>query len=157
MKNFFGVIGLIALSFYSIAQNKYAIIPKPTQLVQTAGSFLVTAQTKILIPRNNPDLRPLAEMLAERFLITSGMTLNIEEFDLTGFAPANTKAIIFMPLSPKSSDKTLGEEDYTLKVETNSVVLSASTVKGEFYALQSLLQLLPTEIYSSSADRKSVV
>jgi len=151
MKNFFGVIGLFALSFYSIAQNKYAIIPKPTQLVQTAGSFVVNAQTKILIPRNNPDLRPLAEMLAERFLITSSITLNIEEFDLAGFAPDNTKAIIFMPLGPKSGDKTLGEEDYALKVETNSVALSASTAKGEFYALQSLLQLLPTEIFSSSA------
>jgi hexosaminidase len=150
MKKFFGVIGLLVLSFCSIAQNKYAIIPKPTQLVQMAGTFLVNAQTKILIPRNNPNLRPLAEMLAERFLITSGMTLNIEEFDLKDFAPANTKAIIFMPLSSKSGDQTLGEEDYTLKVEANSVALSASTAKGEFYALQSLLQLLPTEIYSSS-------
>jgi hexosaminidase len=89
-------------------------------------------------------------MLAERFLITPDMTINIEEFDLKDFAPANTKAIIFMPLSSKSGDQTLGEEDYTIKVEANSVALSASTAKGEFYALQSLLQLLPTEIYSSS-------
>ncbi|MDZ7933662.1 MAG: glycoside hydrolase family 20 zincin-like fold domain-containing protein [Emticicia sp.] len=150
MKKVFSVLCLTVLSVCSFAQNKYAIIPKPTQLVQATGSFVVNAQTKILIPRNNQDLRPLAEMLAERFLITSGMTLNVEEFDLTGFAPANTKAIIFMPLSAKSGDKTLGEEDYTLKVETNSVALSASTAKGEFYALQSLLLLLPTEIYSSS-------
>ncbi len=150
MKKSFFILCGIALSFCSIAQNKYAIIPKPAQLVPAAGSFVINAETKILIPKSNPDLRPLAEMLAERLLVTSGMTLNIEEFDLTGFAPASTKAIIFMPLSAKSSSKSLGEEDYTLKVESNIVVLSAATAKGEFYALQSLLQLLPTEIYSSS-------
>ncbi len=150
MKKSFFILCLIALSFCSIAQNKYAIIPKPAQLVPALGSFIINAETKILIPKSNPNLRPLAEMLAERLLITSGMTLDIEEFNVTGFAPANTKAIIFMPLNPKSGSKTLGEEDYTLKVESNNVTLSASTPKGEFYALQSLLQLLPTEIYSSS-------
>ena len=150
MKKSFFILCLIALSFCSIAQNKYAIIPKPAQLVPALSSFVIDAQTKILIPKSNPDLRPLAEMLAERLLITSGMTLDIEEFDQTGFAPTNTKAVIFMPLNLKSGNKSLGEEDYTLKVESNNVAISASTAKGEFYALQSLLQLLPTEVYSSS-------
>ena len=49
MKKFFGVIGLLLLSFCSIAQNKYAIIPKPTQLVQMAGTFLVNEILGLLI------------------------------------------------------------------------------------------------------------
>ena len=121
------------------------------QLTPANGSFEVTAQTKILIPKNTEGIRALAEMLAERFLVTSGMSLEIEEFEMTGFALAQNKNIIFAPLSKKIGDKTLAEEDYALKVESSGIMLSASTNKGDFYALQSLLQLLPTEIYSSSA------
>lgn len=150
MKNFFSVLFLIMLSLNIMAQNKYEIIPKPIQLIPANGSFVVNAQTKILIPKNTEGIRALAEMLAERFLVTSGMTLEIEEFEMTGFAPAQNKNIIFAPLSKKSGDKTLAEEDYALKVESGGIMLSASTSKGDFYALQSLLQLLPTEIYSSS-------
>jgi hexosaminidase len=152
MKKLIGLLSLIAFSFLSFAQNKYAIIPKPTQLIATNGGFLVNSQTKILIPKNAPEIRPLAEMLAERFLVTSGMTLIIEEFELTGFAPIKNTNIIFAPLSKKSGDKTLGDEDYVLKVETNGIIISAATSKGDFYALQSLLQLLPSQIFSSSLE-----
>jgi hexosaminidase len=152
MKKLIGLLSLVVYSLASIAQNKYHIIPKPTQLTAANGDFLVSSQTKILIPKATEGIRPLAEMLAERFLITSGMTLAIEEFELTGFAHAQNKNIIFAPLSSKSGDKTLGDEDYALKVETNSIVLSAATSKGDFYALQSLLQLLPPQIFSSSLE-----
>ncbi len=52
MKKLIGLFSLIAFSFSSLAQNKYAIIPKPTQLLTTTGDFLVNAQTKILIPND---------------------------------------------------------------------------------------------------------
>ena len=146
MKKIFGLLCLVAYAFGSFAQNKYAIIPKPTQLTTANGSFIVNAQTKILIPKNNSDLRPLAELLAERFQITAGFALNIEEFE----GNPSSKAIVFMPLTSKVGDKTLLQEDYTLKVEDNGIILTGATAKGEFYALQSLLQLLPTQIYSSS-------
>lgn len=152
MKKIIGLLSLIAFSFLSFAQNKYAIIPKPTQLVTSNGQFLVTAQTKILIPNNTPEIRPLAEMLAERFLVTSGMALSIEAFEPTSFTSIKNKNIVFAPLSNKNGEQKLGEEDYALKVETNNILLSAATSKGDFYALQSLLQLLPSQIFSSSLE-----
>ncbi|CAH0996204.1 hypothetical protein EMA8858_02335 [Emticicia aquatica] len=151
MKKFISVLCLTALTFCGFAQNKYAIIPKPTQLTMANGFFTVNPQTKILIPKNTEGIRPLAEMLAERFLIVAGMRLNIEEFESPTLAVSQQKNIVFTPLNSKNADKPLGEEDYILKVESNSVIISAATAKGDFYALQSLLQLLPTQIYSSSS------
>jgi hexosaminidase len=155
MKIFFGIICLSVLSFCGFAQNNYAIIPKPTELIAKNGSFSVNGKTKILIPKNVDGIRPLAEMLAERFLITAGMTLSIEEFDPSNFMTVQNKNIVFAPLSKQSGNKSLGDEDYILKVETTKIILSATTSKGNFYALQSLLQLLPPQIFSSSLQNST--
>ncbi|WP_394990004.1 family 20 glycosylhydrolase [Emticicia sp.] len=152
MKKLIGLFSLLAFSFSSFAQNKYNIIPKPTQLLATTGEFLVNAQTKILIPKNAPEIRPLAEIIAERFLVTSGITLAIEEYELTSVPILKNQNIIFSLLKNKVGDQKLGEEDYVLKVASNGILLSAATSKGDFYALQSLLQLLPPQIFSSSLE-----
>ena len=153
MKYLIGCLSFFILSITAVAQNKYTIIPKPSELTPAAGEFLISAQTKILIPKNTTDIRPLAEMLAERILVSSGMTISIEEADITDNPSPKNKTIIFAPFSDKVYNKVLGEEDYILKVDANGIVLSAGTGKGEFYALQSLLQLMPPQIYSSSLEK----
>lgn len=153
MKKIFGCLSLLVLSFSTIAQNKYAIIPKPLELTPLAGEFTIDAQTRILIPKGAAEIRPLAEMLAERVAITSGITLPIEETDIPNtLVPAN-KTIVFTPYKEQIMNKVLGEEDYILKADTKGVILAGATGKGEFYALQSLLQLLPPQIFSSSLEK----
>ena len=78
MKKIFGCLSLLILSFSTIAQNKYAIIPKPLELTPLTGEFTIDAQTKILIPKGAAEIRPLAEMLAERVAVSAGITLRIE-------------------------------------------------------------------------------
>ncbi|RYU92969.1 glycoside hydrolase family 20 protein [Emticicia agri] len=153
MKKIFGLLSLLILSFSSIAQNKYAIIPKPLELTPLAGEFTIDTQTKILIPKGAADIRPLAEMLAERVVITSGIQLPIEEADISNsLVPAN-KTIVFAPYKEQVMNKMLGDEDYILKADAKGVILAGATGKGEFYALQSLLQLLPPQIFSSSLEK----
>lgn len=153
MKKILGFLSLLILSFSTIAQNKYTIIPKPLELTPLAGEFVIDAKTKIVIPKGSAEIRPLAEMLAERVAVTSGVTLSIEESDApSNLVPAN-KAIVFAPLKAKAMNKTLGEEDYILKADAKGIVIAAATGKGEFYALQSLLQLLPPQIFSSSLEK----
>lgn len=137
------------LSVSVLAQNKYPIIPKPASLTPQKGEFLLNSQTKILIPTAAPELRAIAEMLAERLQITAGFNIGIEE---TSWKPKmNLKnKIVFAPFSEFVDGKTLGSEDYSLQIQPSNIVLAASSAKGEFYALQSLLQLFPTEIYGSS-------
>src|SRR6218665_806671 len=97
MKKIFGLVSLLILSFSTIAQNKYAIIPKPLELTPQTGEFIIDAQTKILIPKGASEIRPLAEMLAERVAVSSGISLPIEEADIPNtLVPAN-KTIVFAP------------------------------------------------------------
>ncbi|MBA4851110.1 family 20 glycosylhydrolase [Emticicia sp. BO119] len=154
MKKIFGLLSLLLiLSVSTIAQNKYAIIPQPLELTPLAGEFTFDTQTKILIPKGAAGIRPLAEMLAERVEVTAGIKLPIEEADIpNSLIPAN-KTIVFAPLKEQVMNKMLGEEDYILKADAKGVILAGATGKGEFYALQSLLQLLPPQIFSSSPQK----
>ncbi|RFS18437.1 family 20 glycosylhydrolase [Emticicia sp. C21] len=153
MKKAFGLFSLLILAFSTIAQNKYAIIPKPLELTPLTGEFTIDAQTKILVPKGATEIRPLAEMLAERVVVTSGIKLLIEEADIPNtLVPAN-KTIVFAPYKEQVMNKILGDEDYILKADAKGVILAGATGKGEFYALQSLLQLLPPQIFSSSLEK----
>jgi hexosaminidase len=57
-------------------------------------------------------------------------------------------------LTTKDADATLGPEGYELSVSTNGVVIRAATAAGIFYGAQSLLQLLPPEIFSAKPVRE---
>jgi hexosaminidase len=153
MKKIFGVLCLFILTFSTIAQNKYAIIPKPLELTPMAGEFIIDTKTRILIPKGEVEVRPLAEMLAERVAVSSGIVIPIEESDISNtLVPAN-KTIVFAPFKEQVYNKMLGDEDYILKADAKGIILAGATGKGEFYALQSLLQLLPPQIFSSSLEK----
>ena len=51
----------------------------------------------------------------------------------------------------QSSDNTLGQEGYRLLVTRKGVTIQSQTAKGAFYGVQTLLQLLPAEIFSKTA------
>ena len=130
MKKNIGFLSLLILSFSTIAQNKYAIIPKPLELTPLTGEFTIDAQTKILVPKGAAEIRPLAEMLAERVVVTSGIKLPIEEADIPNtLVPAN-KTIVFAPYKEQVMNKILGDEDYILKADAKGVILSGDTGKG---------------------------
>jgi len=58
--------------------------------------------------------------------------------------------IIF--LSTKNADSKLGDEGYQLEVKPAKITISANKEAGLFYGVQTLLQLLPAEIYKSSVQ-----
>ena len=43
--------------------------------------------------------------------------------------------------------KSYGQEGYAIHVESNRILVSATTKAGEFYAVQTLLQMLPPQVY----------
>lgn len=113
-----------------------SIIPQPLELVETAGSFVFDANTPICIPADNPEVGALASLLAEGILAQTGLSLKtIETADAAATGPA-----IYLILR---TDAELGKEGYRLRVDENGIFAEAPASNGLFYAIQTILQLIP--------------
>ena len=115
--------------------TRYGIIPKPVMLKETAGEFKINKNTIIVYPENNLRLGEIAEDFAVRLLKTSGLTVRTAK-------------------KPQSSDNIIlriaegfADEEYTLSVTPQQIVITASEPAGIFYGIQTICQLLPPQIY----------
>ena len=113
------------------------IIPQPEHLQMLDGSFRITADTPIWVD-GAPEFTRTAGFLAQRFETVTGKPLKFaEEFPLEG-------GIYFMQADGYPS------EGYQLRVESGRILIESSDGAGAFYALQTLLQLLPPECLSDA-------
>lgn len=55
------------------------------------------------------------------------------------------------------NDIEIGKEGYKIYIETNRLVVKASSEVGFFYAIQTLLQLMPSQVYSKSFDDQTFI
>ena len=134
--------------FYTcgVQTNVFSIIPKPVHLEQKNGKFIIDAQTKIIISSENEEVRNIGEYLGDIILTSSGKRLDI----ITKYESyAELKKIEFS----LQSNSDLGAEGYQIKVDKDSVVLTASAPAGLFYAVQTLRQLLPAEIEKKDSSQ----
>jgi hexosaminidase len=136
---------------FSILAASPALIPLPRLLQTNAGSFTLCpsqairgapapAPTKILVSNG---ARETGEYLATTLYKSTGFRFQIATNAGLSAVP---QAIL---LTTNAALTNLGAEGYELTVATNSVLIRAPTAAGLFYGVQSLLQLLPPEIYSA--------
>ena len=147
MKNFKKVIYFAAFVFifsgcqtpqnHSKSNEELTIIPKPAKAILNTGNFTITKNTVIYC--NSSELLPVAEYLVTKIAGSTGFSLLIKE--------GSGKGINFEISG--TADSTLGIEGYKLQVIPKNVVLTANKANGIFYGIQSLLQLLPSQIKSS--------
>jgi hexosaminidase len=142
------VMLMFLVGFATIGLATPAIIPLP-QLVQVQpGTFTLCpsqsqalapspAPTKILV---EPQLRHEGEFLAMQLTRSTGFRFEVS----TNTSLTNQTLIL---LTGQTSLPDLGGEGYELTVDTNSVVIRGQAA-GVFYGIQTLLQLLPPQIYS---------
>ena len=122
----------------SESKNELSIIPQPAKAIVNTGNFKITKNTVIYC--NNKELFPIAEYMVAKISGAMGFSLQIKE--------GTGKGINFEISDPSVSK--LGNEGYELNVTPKNVVLTANKANGIFYGIQSLLQLLPPQIKSSS-------
>ena len=132
MKQFFCI--LICMLCSCTAWSQLNIIPQPTQIVLAKGEWLLKNNVKIGAP-DDEKWTHVANFLAGQLKKS------------TGFALKTVKGkgeISFV----KTADASLGEEGYRLLATSKGVTIQAQTAKGAFYGMQTLLQLLPVQVFS---------
>ena len=113
------------------AQNaKPFVIPEFKEWKGTTGEFTLNEQTRIVYPKNQPELQRIAQMVAE------------DCKEMFGHAPATLegkgqKGDIILSLK---KDKKLGKEGYTIKI-ADRINLSAPEAIGIYWGTRTLLQM----------------
>ena len=142
-----GMLGLLVAASAFAAPP--ALVPLPQVLQTNTGSFTLCppqaipgapapAPTVILVDGAG---RETGEYLATHLFKSTGYRFQVGTNAGVGPVP---QAIL---LTTNGALVTLGAEGYELTVATNSVVIRAPAAAGLFYGVQTLLQLLPPEIY----------
>ena len=114
------------------------VIPKPLSLVQNEGSFKVTKSTKFYA--STPEAKTIATFFASKIESSTGYDLAISEEEVS----SNAIALLI------DNSLEVNDEGYTLDATDKQVSIKAKTAKGLFYGMQTLMQLLPAEIESTT-------
>ncbi len=131
-------------------QNNYPIIPYPEELIAKPGQFRFTNETKIILSSHSEDgVRLVAKQFEEEFQKASGILLETTIVDNDPQSVDN--AVCFV-----NNEKIVGNESYSLEINKNNVLISASSPVGFFYALQTLKQLLPVAIYGREVAQNTL-
>ncbi len=108
------------------------LLPRPDSFVRGDGALALTERTGIVAPA---ELMPTAAWLQGALRPATGLPLATGVIDETG-------GTIELSL-----DRALGAEAYRLSVHPTAVRIAGGDPAGVFYGCQSLLQLLPSEIF----------
>jgi hexosaminidase len=123
------------------------IIPQPLSIETHPGSMEITRRTVIAYPISNADLKFVAGFLKQALKSSTGLQLRIVDL-----AKRPEKNYIVLGVGP---DDTTGKEGYRLNATDEGVTIVGGEAAGTFYGVQTLLQLLPPEVYSSAPARRT--
>ncbi len=135
LKKFITAI-LCLLPMMSYAQNQVNLIPKPQKLVINQGSFLINENSVIITPD-----KFAGEYLQQRINSATGYNIPVLK------SGSQQENYIKFDIS---ENKEIPKEGYKLSVTSTGILVEASHKAGAFYAVQTILQLLPTTIYGNT-------
>ena len=120
------------------------VIPRPVSVIPAGGSFRLSAGTGIHVEPATDDLKAIGQYLADHLNPATGFAIKVEG---TNEAPASG---IYLSLGV--ADPALGNEGYALTITPDLVKLVANQPAGLFYGIQTIRQLLPAAIDSSTVQ-----
>lgn len=126
--------------------SKGNIIPKPVSVVPEGGEFDLTDQTDIYVQGESDELKQVGQYLADKLNPSTGLGVEVKT-TVEAPAPGN----IFLAIS--NSDSELGDEGYQLSITDKSINLIANKSAGIFHGIQTIRQLLPSQVEISSKQK----
>ena len=125
------------------ALGKISIIPYPAELTVQEGKLAVSQLNAITY--TGEDVQKYVADFAAMLAKTSGTTLTVKESGAEAAAGEIWLAV----------DENLPAEGYTLNVNANGIEIKAATKAGFFYAVQTLKQLLPRDLFGSTLNSEA--
>ena len=125
--------------------QQVGIIPKPNEIIRAEGSFIFNAGTSLFYEQNDSALLASLQPLREKISATTG-------YSLKRAATKPARNVIHVMLVPEIKE----EGGYMLTVAPSSIVIKARDAVGVFYAVQSMLQMLPAEVESQTMVNNKV-
>lgn len=113
-----------------------SIVPAPQKMEQMEGKFTLESSTSVVFPSGEEWMWSV-NALMQPIQIAIGYDLSLQK------ESAGSK-IIF-----EKNDQIQTQEGYELLINPKEIKIKAKTPQGAFYAVQSLLQLFPVEIFGS--------
>lgn len=111
----------------------YGIIPLPAEIIPAQGEYILQGETTVAVSADEPSMKVFHYL--QKVLKNTSVTLKS--------VPQTTPADIRLAV-----DESLPDEAYTLEVTSGGIKITSNpTAAGWFYGVQSLLQLLPADMY----------
>jgi hexosaminidase len=123
-----------------------SIIPAPAKLQARTGTFQLNSGTRIRCLA--PEARPTADYLASMLRTATGYDLHVHLLSVEEHVEGAHYGDSTINLALAVGDVDLGPEAYRLDVDPGVANISAASSVGLFYGAQTLLQLLPPEVFS---------
>jgi hexosaminidase len=132
-----GILTLFAMPVLAAPATVPAIIPQPQSVECRDGNFELGPGTRIVTDATS---KQTGQYLAERLRKATGFEVRLAEKE----EPTAAKGEIL--LTTRNAKAELGAEGYELAVAKDSVIIRAPAQAGLFYGVQTLFQLLPSEV-----------
>ncbi len=141
------IIVVSILSFFlgggALSAQRVHVVPEPVMVKEMSGEFSLTPNVSFCIPGNEEELKSTAKLFVDQLSHVTGFPITISTV-----VNVRQKRVV-LRLNQKM-DSQIGEEGYQIKVRTNTVDICANKPVGIFYGLQTLIQLLPSEVESKT-------
>ena len=117
------------------------LIPQPQQVTVSGGEFQLQPRTRIVVAHG---ARDTGRYLAKQLKTATGYRFKVS----SEAEEEAVKGTIFLDIATNLPN--LGAEGYELTVTPDSVVIKGADAAGAFYGVQTLLQLLPPEVFATN-------
>ncbi len=115
------------------------IVPKPVTMTAGAGTLTFAATDVVTLYGDGPSRDSTLPWIVKLFTNAHIATSIVSD-------AGSAKVAVTM-----AANSTLGSEGYTMNITASQIAISAPTLTGQFYAVQSLRQLFPAGVEDSSA------